>query len=85
MVLSVLCHISQLKQVVSLPSPCFGTVIQDPALINYPEYPEPGGRGEGVYFEATLLNLAVFVCYDLHASAPKLLKLQHSCPGLIFH
>lgn len=82
MVLSVLWHISLLKQVLSVPSSCFGTVIQDPALINYSE---PGGRGEGVYSEATLLNLAVFACYDLHASAPKLLKLQHSCPGLIFH
>lgn len=33
MILSVLWHISQLKQVLSVPSPCFGTVIQDPALI----------------------------------------------------
>lgn len=81
MVLSVLWHISHLKQILSVASLCFGTVIQDPALINYPE---PGGRGEGVYSEATLLNLAVFVRYDLHASAPKLLKLQHSCPGLFF-
>lgn len=32
-----------MKQVVSVPRPCFVTVIKDPALINYPE---PGGRGK---------------------------------------
>lgn len=56
-----------MKQVFPVPSPCLVTVIQDPALINYPE---PSGRREGICSEAALLNSALFVYYDLHASLP---------------
>lgn len=33
-------------------------------------YSKPGGRGEVIYSEAALLDSALFVYYDLHASLP---------------